>query len=78
MVELVVHLETHGYVERIPDPADRRAKLVTPTERGRRVFGAAQALVPEIERRVATRIGEQRLREDVDAIRAEFAPPRRT
>jgi hypothetical protein len=30
---------------------------------------------------VATRIGEQRLRrlrEDLDAIRAEFAPPRRT
>src|SRR5262245_11216154 len=26
MAELVAHLERHGYVERVPDPADRRAK----------------------------------------------------
>ena len=37
MAELVRHLETHGYVERIPDPDDRRAKLVLPTEQGREV-----------------------------------------
>jgi DNA-binding MarR family transcriptional regulator len=36
MAELVQHLETHGYVVRVPDPSDRRAKLVQPTERGRR------------------------------------------
>ena len=34
MAELVGHLETHGYVVRVPDPSDRRAKLVQPTERG--------------------------------------------
>ena len=34
MAELVRHLETHGYVSRVPDPDDRRAKLVTPTARG--------------------------------------------
>ena len=34
MAELVAHLETHGYVTREPDPADRRAKLVRPTARG--------------------------------------------
>src|SRR5690348_10571743 len=33
MAELVQHLETHGYVKRVPDPTDRRAKLVLPTER---------------------------------------------
>ena len=26
MAELVAHLERHGYVERVPDPADGRAK----------------------------------------------------
>ena len=75
MAELVVHLEQHGYVTRTPDPADRRAKLVLPTERGLRVLTAAQALVPEIERRVAGAIGEDRLRQlraDLDAIQAEF------
>jgi DNA-binding MarR family transcriptional regulator len=75
MAELVLHLEQHGYVERTPDPADGRAKLVLPTERGLLVLRAAHALVPEIERRVATVIGEERLRQlraDLDAIQAEF------
>ena len=76
MAELVAHLEQHGYVTRMPDSTDRRAKLVLPTDRGLRVLRAAQVLVPEIERRVADAIGEdrlQRLRADLDAIRAEFA-----
>ena len=36
MAELVLHLERLGYVERVPDPSDRRAKLVR----------AVRALVP--------------------------------
>lgn len=75
MAELVAHLEKHEYVVRIPDPADRRAKLVLATDRGLRVIRAAQALAPEIERRVSSRIGEDRLRQlraDLDAIQAEF------
>ncbi|HEX8509005.1 MAG TPA: MarR family winged helix-turn-helix transcriptional regulator [Propionibacteriaceae bacterium] len=75
MAELVMHLEKHKYVVRMPDPADGRAKLVLPTDRGLRVVRAAQALVPEIERRVASTIGEDRLRQlrvDLDAIQAEF------
>jgi len=75
MAELVLHLENHDYVVRIPDPADGRAKLVLPSDRGLSVLSVAQALVPEIERRVATVIGEDRLRQlraDLDAIQAEF------
>jgi DNA-binding MarR family transcriptional regulator len=75
MAELVLHLEEHEYVARRPDPADRRAKLVLPTDRGLRVVRAAQALVPEIEHRVATVLGEDRLRQlraDLDAIQAKF------
>src|SRR4029450_7786321 len=52
MAELVQHLETRGYVVRVPDPSDRRAKLVQPTERGHEVFKIAQELVPEIEARI--------------------------
>jgi hypothetical protein len=33
MAELVRHLEDHGYVTRVPDPTDGRAKLVLPTHR---------------------------------------------
>lgn len=79
MAELVIHLEQHRYVDRVPDPADGRAKLVLPTDRGRHVISAAQALVPEIERRVARTIGGdrlQQLRADLDAIQAEFDSPR--
>ena len=53
MAELVRHLEAHGYVVRVPDPADRRAKLVTPTDRGLDVFRVAQEMVPRIEDLVA-------------------------
>jgi DNA-binding MarR family transcriptional regulator len=76
MAELVAHLERHGYVIRVPDPGDRRAKLVVPTQRGREVFALAQALVPVIEQRVARTIGKRRLadlRADLDHIRREFA-----
>ncbi|MEZ4531052.1 MAG: MarR family winged helix-turn-helix transcriptional regulator [Thermomicrobiales bacterium] len=78
MAELVFHLEEHGYVIRTPDPGDRRAKLVLPTDRGLQVLRVAQAFVPEIECRVVRVIGEERLqqlRADLDAIEAEFRTP---
>ncbi|MEU7816862.1 MarR family transcriptional regulator [Pseudonocardia sp. NPDC049154] len=75
MAELVRHLEVHGYVHRVPDPADRRAKLVVPTDLGRDVIAIAQDLVPELERQVARLIGADRvdaLRVDLEAIRAAY------
>ncbi len=71
MAELVRHLEGHGYVTRDPDPADRRAKLVVPTDRGRKVVAVAQRLVPDLEQRVAAVLGTDRtraLRHDLEAI----------
>ena len=73
LAELVHHLEAHDYVSRVPDPADRRAKLVLATERGREVLAIARALVPEIEERVGAIVGAERvpsLVADLDAIRA--------
>jgi DNA-binding MarR family transcriptional regulator len=75
MAELVQHLETHGYLIRVPDPNDRRAKLVLPTERGREVLTLAQELVPELEGRVTKLLGADRtraLRQDLDTIRHAF------
>ncbi len=63
MAELVAHLERHGYVVRVPDPADRRAKLVQPTATGRQVVAIAQELVPEIEEQIDTTLGPDRARE---------------
>lgn len=40
--EVVDSLEARGLVERRPDPADRRAVLVMPTEEGRALHDAAE------------------------------------
>lgn len=72
MAELVKHLETHGYVARHPDPADKRAKPVAPTARGREVLAIAQALVPEVEQQIVALLGARRaaaLRHDLETIR---------
>jgi DNA-binding MarR family transcriptional regulator len=63
MAELVAHLERHGYAERIPDPADGRAKLVRATPRGREVYAIARDLMAEITARCTERLGERRMRE---------------
>jgi DNA-binding MarR family transcriptional regulator len=41
MSELVVGLEAAGFVQRVPDPADGRAKLICLTPLGRRVVRKA-------------------------------------
>ena len=72
MAELVRHLEEHGYLVRVPDPSDKRAKLVLPTDRGRDVIAVAQALAPELEGLVTELLGADRvlaLRADLDTIR---------
>jgi DNA-binding MarR family transcriptional regulator len=81
MAELVAHLEAHGYVVRTPDPADRRAKLVRPTQRGREVVEIAQALVPELEQWVDSLLGADRaraLREDLQTLRSAVTADRGT
>jgi DNA-binding MarR family transcriptional regulator len=62
MAELVAHLERHGYVERVPDPADRRAKLVRATARGSEVYAIAREVVAEIEADWTRRLGEAKMR----------------
>src|SRR5215210_899108 len=57
MAELVAHLERHGYVERVPDPADGRAKLVRATPRGREVFAIARETAQELQARLDARLG---------------------
>ena len=72
MAELVQYLEARGYLHREPDPDDRRAKLVLPTERGQEVVAIAQDLVPKLEDRITAVLGAARveaLRADLDTIR---------
>ena len=71
MAELVAHLERHGYVERVPDPTDRRAKLVRATARGREVYAIARAVLADIEREWTERLGPERMRQ-LRALREEL------
>lgn len=50
---IVDELEELGYVERRPERADRRAKLVVPTERGREAMRLSDEIVADIEQRLA-------------------------
>ena len=63
MAELVAHLERHGYVERIPDPVDRRAKLVRSTPRGAEVYAVARRFVAETEAEWTRTLGRAKMRE---------------
>jgi DNA-binding MarR family transcriptional regulator len=54
---LVDELGDIGYVERRPDPSDRRAKLIVPTERGLEQLQLRDEIVAEIERRHAEAAG---------------------
>jgi DNA-binding MarR family transcriptional regulator len=63
MKELVDHLEHHGYVERVPDPSDGRAKLVRFTQRGHAVYAAAGRIVRELEATWAGYIGAEQMRQ---------------
>jgi DNA-binding MarR family transcriptional regulator len=58
---LVDELTDLGYVERRPDPDDRRAKLVVPTARGLDEIKRADAIARTIERRHARRLGKDAL-----------------
>ncbi len=57
MGQLVDEVEELGYVERRPDPTDRRAKLIVLTPRGRECVAAGMATVQGIEERIEKVIG---------------------
>ena len=61
MAQLVEHLERNGYLERVPDPADGRAKLVRTTARGKEVFAIVREVVGEIEGRIEAALGPAKL-----------------
>lgn len=63
MWALVGDLESMGYVERVPDPGDGRARIVRRTERGWAVEAAARASVRAFEAAWTERVGSERMRQ---------------
>ena len=58
---LVDHMMACGYVERLPDPEDGRAKIVRLTERGWELDNAAREILNEIEQEWAEQVGDERM-----------------
>jgi len=72
--EVTSDLEQRGYVERVPDPSDGRAKIIRLTERGRAAQTLGVGLIDEIEQEWAERFGAERvaaLRDALEAITGE-------
>jgi DNA-binding MarR family transcriptional regulator len=75
--EIVDDLVARGYVKRIPDPEDKRAKLICLTERGERAQATGLALFSKVEKQWAERYGAERiaqLRELLEEFAANEAP----
>lgn len=63
MGSLVDDLEQRGYLMRVPDPGDGRAKLVCVTDKGRELLRVAQEASRRVEAQWSARLGARRLRE---------------
>jgi DNA-binding MarR family transcriptional regulator len=60
---LVDQLERGGYVRRMPDPTDARARLVTIAERGLEALPIAAAVVAEVEAEWTAHLGVRRMKQ---------------
>src|SRR5438046_3259483 len=60
MMLLVDELEEAGYVRRVPDPEDGRAKLVRLTARGRNYVAEARRAMAAVESRARRQLGWRR------------------
>lgn len=60
---LVDQLEQLGYVERVPDPSDGRARLVRLSAKGKEVQAAARRIEERIEEEWAAHLGPRRYAE---------------
>ena len=75
MSELVIDLETLGYLQRTPDPLDRRAKLIGFTDKGRAAVDAAMRAFEHIDAILDARLGSTTLRTLRRALLTTLATP---
>lgn len=75
--EIVDDLVDRGYVKRVPDPEDRRAKLICLTDLGEEAQTFGFGLFAEVEKRWMERYGREKiaqLRETLEEIAIAEAP----
>jgi DNA-binding MarR family transcriptional regulator len=79
--EFVTDLEDLGYLERVADAADRRAKIIRLTDRGRMAQAAAGRILADVEQRWARLLGRNQVAalrsalEQVVALEADRTAP---
>lgn len=59
--QLVDELDAMGMTERVPDPTDRRAKLIRWSKRGRKGLSEGLGVLAELERELAAVVGQKEL-----------------
>lgn len=69
MGELIDSLERTGYVERVPDLTDRRAKLIRLTDRGMDVYTRGGDLVLEVMAAWSARMGSDKFERLLGSLR---------
>lgn len=67
--QLVTELEDLEYVERVPDPADARAKIVRYTKRGKSLIADARSIGEQLDAEIEQIIGGERFAEFRKALR---------
>lgn len=63
VAQAVSALERHGYVTRLPDPVDARARIIELTPRGQQALRVMRSNAIDLERRWQQVLGKQRLGE---------------
>ena len=68
LAEQITALERSGYIERLPDPADRRARIITLTDRGWKAVDTGLSIIADIESGWARDLGPRKHAALTDAL----------
>jgi DNA-binding MarR family transcriptional regulator len=63
VAQAITGLERHGYVTRVPDPLDARARIIELTPRGRQALSVMRSNAIDLEKQWEKTLGRQRLGE---------------
>jgi DNA-binding MarR family transcriptional regulator len=69
VAQAIAALERHGYVTRVPDPDDARARLIELTPRGREALRVMRSHAVGLDKRWEKTLGERRLTDLRDTLR---------
>jgi DNA-binding MarR family transcriptional regulator len=72
--QTVQELQQLGLVSLVPDPSNRSAKLVVPTDRGRDSIRVAKTTLAELEDELAQRLGRDQVQALRTALEADWGP----